>query len=364
MQISDILSHLDQLLPFATQEDYDNSGLIVGDPSAEVNSALICLDVTEEIMEEAIRSGCDLLISHHPMVFSGLKKLNGKSMTERLIASALKNNVAVLALHTNLDNYSAGVNSILCEKLGILNPSILRPLEGKLRKLVTFCPLAKAEELRSALFDSGAGHIGNYDACSYNIEGQGTFRALEGANPFVGKTGELHTENETRIEVIYPVYIEGKLLNALLSSHPYEEVAFDIYPLANNLESSGAGMIGYLPEPTDPEEFLLKVKNILQIPCIRHTSLPIKKIRKIALCGGSGAFLIKDAIAAKADLYITGDIKYHDFFIPENRMILADVGHHESEQFTKELIFTLLKKKFPTFALQISKLDSNPVKYL
>lgn len=363
MLIAELLEYIDQSASFSLQEDYDNSGLIIGTPSDNAEKALISIDVTEDILDEAIQNQCNLIISHHPLIFSGLKKIGSKTETERVVVKAIRNDISILALHTNLDNHAEGVNAILCRKLGILNPKILRPLHNRLFKLVTFCPENHAEKVRTALFQAGAGHIGNYDSCSFNSPGQGTFRALAGAKPFVGQLNSIHVENEQKIEVIFPTNIENKLLEALFSNHPYEEVAYDIYPLKNTDPYSGAGMIGHLQNPVPSCEFLRMVKDTLNIGCIRHTSFQ-KTVKKIALCGGSGSFLIRDALNAKADAFLCGDIKYHDFFIPENKMLLADIGHYESEQFTKELIFTLLNKKFPTFALRISERSTNPVNYL
>ena len=364
MILSEITSFLNSEIPLALQESYDNCGLLIGDSSSEITGALVCLDLTEGVMDEAIKKNCNLVISHHPLIFSGIKSLTGRNDTERLVIRAISNKIAVYALHTNLDNHYQGVNRLLCEKLGIENAVILKPASDTLRKLVTFCPPAHADKVREAIFETGAGHIGNYDSCSFNAPGNGTFRALPGADPFAGEPGKLHTEPELRIETIFPAYLENAVIAALKKTHPYEEVAFDIYPLTNVHQRIGAGMTGNLPEAVDAEEFLHKVKEILSIGCIRHTALKNKKIKKIAICGGSGSFLIKDAISCGADIYMTGDIKYHDFFIPENKMILADIGHYESEQFTKELIYTLLKKKFTTFALFISETNTNPVNYL
>ena len=364
MILSEIISYLNSEIPPALQENYDNCGLLIGNAESDITGILICLDITDEIMDEAIKKNCNLILSHHPLIFTGIKSLTGRNDTERMVIRAIKENIAVYALHTNLDNHFEGVNRLLCVKLGILNAEILRPMHDKLRKLVTFCPRSHSEAVREAIFKAGAGQIGNYDFCSYSSPGEGTFRALNGANPFVGKQGELHTETEMRIETIFPSYFENIIISALKQAHPYEEVAYDIYPLLNTHPRIGAGMIGTLPEAVDAQEFLIHVKKNLQIRCIRHTVLKNKKIQKIAVCGGSGSFLINDAISCGADIYMTGDIKYHDFFIPENKMILADIGHYESEQFTKELIYTLLKKKFTTFALFISGTNTNPVNYL
>ena len=364
MILSDITSYLNSQIPLSLQESYDNCGLLIGDLNEEISSALICLDVTQEVMNEAIEKKCNLIISHHPMIFTGIKSLTGRTDTEKLVIRAIQNKIAVFAIHTNLDNHYEGVNKTLCNKLGVVNAEILKPMPDKLRKLVTFCPSSHAGQVRDAIFVAGAGQIGNYDSCSFNAKGEGTFRALAGANPFVGEPGKLHFEPETRIETIFPSYLESAVISALKKAHPYEEVAFDIYPLTNLHHRIGAGMIGNLPQPIDAEEFLISIKKILNLGCIRHTNLKNKKIQRIALCGGSGSFLINDAISCNADIYMTGDIKYHDFFIPENKMILADIGHYESEQFTKELIYNFLNKKFTTFALFISGTNTNPVNYL
>lgn len=364
MILSELTTWLNACFPLSLQESYDNCGLLVGNKSSEIKGALISLDITNAVMDEAIRKNCNLIISHHPLIFSGIKSLTGRNETEHMIIRAIKENIAIFALHTNLDNHFEGVNSMLCAKLGITNTAILKPTSGNLRKLVTFCPLSYADQVRNALFDAGGGHIGNYDSCSFNAQGDGTFRALQHANPFVGKMGQLHTEPEMRIETIFPSYLQDELISALKKAHPYEEVAYDIYALSNAHDHIGAGMIGNLPVAIEAGDFLHQVKTILQIGCIKHTAFMNKKIRRVAVCGGSGSFLIQNAIACGADIYMTGDIKYHDFFIPENVMILADIGHYESEQFTKELIYTLLKKKFTTFALFISGTNTNPVNYL
>ena len=364
MILSEITSYLNTQIPLSLQEDYDNCGLLTGNPHDEITGILICLDITEEVIDEAIEKSCNLIISHHPLIFSGIKSLTGRTDTERMVIRVIRQNIAVIALHTNLDNHHEGVNHYLCSKLGILNAEILKPLPGNLRKLVTFCPPSHASQVRDSIFNAGAGQIGKYDCCSYNTTGEGTFRALAGANPFVGEAGKLHTEPELRIETIFPAFLENEVISALKQAHPYEEVAYDIYPLTNIHHHIGAGMVGTLPKAVDAEEFLNHVKEILQIGCIRHTKLKNNKVQKIAVCGGSGSFLIKDAISCGADIYMTGDVKYHDFFLPENNMIIADIGHYESEQFTKELIYTLLKKKFTTFALFISGTMTNPVNYL
>jgi dinuclear metal center YbgI/SA1388 family protein len=364
MIIKEITDYIELHAPLSLQESYDNAGLIIGDKNSETTGVLICIDITEEVLNEAIQKKCNLIISHHPLIFKGIKKINGNNFTEKLIIKAIKNDIAIYAAHTNLDNIIKGVNSIIADKLGLKNIKILSPKNGLLKKLITFCPVKHLEILRTALFEAGAGHIGNYDSCSFNAVGKGTFRALENANPFVGELNQLHTEEEIKIETIFPSYLENKIIKALLASHPYEEVAYDIISLENEASNIGSGVIGELENEENTEDFLLKVKNITKTNCIRHSKIINNKIKKIALCGGSGSFLIKDAIASGADILITGDIKYHDFFEADNKIILADIGHYESEQFTKDLLSALLIKKFPNFAVFISDINTNPIFYV
>ena len=364
MKLFELIAPLEKLAPVALQETYDNSGLLVGEKDHEIKGILISLDLTEEVLDEAIQKNCNLIISHHPVIFKGLKSLTGKNASERIVIKAIKNDIALYAIHTNLDNIENGVNDILCGKLGIENATILSPKGNILRKLVTFCPTNEAEKVREALFMAGAGHIGNYDKCSFNLEGTGSFRGSEKTNPFVGKQGELHYEKETRIETVFPFYLESKILQALLNAHPYEEVAYDIYSLVNQSNQIGAGKIGELSHAMTEAEFLKKIKKITGTGCIRHSPFTSMLVRKIAVCGGSGSFLINEAKRAGADVFLTGDIKYHDFFEAEKKMLIADIGHYESEQFAKELIYSILKENFSNFAVLISETNTNAVNYL
>ncbi len=364
MILKELIIKLEATAPLDLQESYDNSGLLIGSPEKGINKALITLDITDAIVDEAIQTNCDLIIAHHPLIFKGLKQFTGNTLTERLVIRLIKKDIAVYAIHTNLDNIHTGVNNMLAQKLGLKNLRILSQGKGNLKKLVTFCPTNKADQLREAIFKAGAGHIGNYDSCSYNIAGRGTFRGLEGTNPYVGQKGELHVESEIRIETIVPGSIINKVIKAMIEAHPYEEVAYDIYPLDNIDGKTGAGMIGELDSPQSGIEVLKDVKEILSSKVIKFSGQAKKQVKKVAICGGSGAFLIGKAYRAGADLYITGDIKYHDYFEFEEKMIVADAGHYETEQFTKELLYSILKKNFPTFALLISKIDTNPVDVL
>jgi len=363
MKLSLLTDYLESLAPLAYQEDYDNSGLIVGKADQEVYQALISLDCTEAVVDEAIASNCQVIISHHPIVFHGLKKFNGKTYVERVVEKAIKNNIALYAIHTNLDNVLTGVNSRICETLGLTNTRILAPKHHLLKKLVTYVPAAQAEQVRNALFNAGAGNIGNYSEASFNAEGTGTFKANEDANPYVGEPGIRHTENEVRIEVIYPATLESKILMALVLAHPYEEVAYDLYSLTNPNQQVGSGMIGELEIPVNEEYFLSIVKDKMRAHVIRHTTLTGKHIRKVAVCGGAGGFLLKQAIAAGADIFITADYKYHEFFDAEGKILIADIGHYESEQFTQQFLYEIIRKKFATFAVRLTEINTNPVKY-
>ena len=364
MKISGISNALEEVAPINLQESYDNSGLLIGSYNQEINKALITLDVNEGVIDEAIRENCELIIAHHPLIFKGIKKLTGSNLTERLIVKAIKNDIAIYAIHTNLDNVSQGVNKKLAEKLNLHNLKILQQGKSELKKLVTFCPVEHLKKVRTAMFEAGAGHIGNYSDCSFNTSGTGSFKAMDGSNPFVGEHGKIHLEEEIKIETIVADYRISAVVKAMVKAHPYEEAAYDIYPLNNVNPLTGAGMIGTLNKGEDAAVFLEKVKQTLGTPYIRHNFLIHRKVKKVAICGGSGSFLIDAAYRAGADIFITGDIKYHDFFEYKGEMTIADAGHFETEQFTKDLLYDILKQKFPNFALQISRIDTNPVSFL
>ncbi len=364
MLLQTIIQHLESFAPLHFQESYDNSGLIVGDKSRQISSILITLDITEDVVDEAIANNCELIISHHPLIFKGIKSITGSNAVEKCLIKAIQGNISIYAAHTNLDSVNGGVNSRICEKIGLLNCRILSPVKNQLLKLVTYVPVNHVEAVRSSLFSAGAGVIGNYDQCSFSASGFGTFRGMEDSNPFVGTKGEMHVEQETRLETIVPRHLVPGVITALKSSHPYEEVAYDLLPLENNYDSVGIGMTGELSEPTGENEILSRIKEIFGCQMIRHSALLNKKITKIAVCGGSGSFLISKAIAEKADLFISADFKYHDFFEAEKKIVLADIGHYESEQFTKEVLKEIVLKKFPTFALRLSEVKTNPVLYL
>ena len=363
MKIKEIASFLESQAPLSLQEQYDNAGLITGDAGWDCTGIICTLDANEEVIKEAIAQKCNLVIAHHPIIFGGLKKINGKNYVEKTIITAIKNDIAIYAIHTNLDNILQGVNGRMADMLGLKNSSILAQKSGTLKKLFTFAPIEHAEQVRNALFKAGGGQISHYTECSFNSEGIGTFKAGEGATPFVGKQGIQHQEKEIRIEVILPAFLESSIVTALKAAHPYEEVAFDVITLTNTHKEIGAGVIGELMEPVDEKQFLTNLRQIFMVPVVRHTALLNKRVKRIALCGGAGSFLISKALAEGADAYITADIKYHEFFEANNRMLIADIGHYESEQFTINLLQEILEQKFPTFAVLKTTMKTNPVNY-
>lgn len=363
MQIKEIITVLEQLAPPALQEDYDNAGLITGNPQWNCTGIIISLDATEDVLQEAIDKNCNMIVSHHPIVFRGLKKITGKNYVERSIIKAIKNDIALYAIHTNLDNVMNGVSGKMADLLGLVNRQVLSPKTGLLQKLSVFVPPAHREKLQDALFTAGAGDIARYSECSFSSDGTGTYRAGEGTNPYLGEKGVRHSEPEVKLEVIFPAWLQAKVMKAMKANHPYEEVAHDIYPLANSWQETGSGLTGYLPQEMTETGLLARLKDIFKIPVIKHTPLLGKPVKKIALCGGAGSFLTGAAVAAGADVYITGDVKYHEFFDADGRLLLADIGHYESEQFTTELLFDILREKFPNFAVLKTGVNTNPVSY-
>jgi dinuclear metal center YbgI/SA1388 family protein len=363
IKLKDITGYLEGLAPLSYQESYDNSGLQVGDREMEVTGVLITLDVTEEVLLEAEKLGFNLVISHHPVIFSGLKSLTGKNAAERVVTKAIRKEIAIYSGHTNFDAISGGVNTAMANRLGLLKQRILDPMKEQLKKLVVFVPHDQVDQVRSAMFEAGAGHIGDYDSCSFNLEGKGTFRGSEGSDPYVGQVGELHQEPETRVETIVPAPLVRKVVRAMEKAHPYEEVAYDIYPLENAFNQAGMGMLGELEDPVDEEVFMTFLKDRFGLSLIRHSALRGKPVKKVALCGGAGSFLLGRAKASGADVFVTGDFKYHQFFDADGKIVVMDMGHFESEQFTRELFYDLLMKKFPKFAVRLAETVTNPIKY-
>lgn len=362
-KIKDITKYLEQIAPIAYQESYDNSGLIVGDPEWEVKGVLVSLDCIEAVIEEAIEHNCNLVVAHHPILFKALKQLNGKNYVERTLIKAIKHDVAIYAIHTNLDHVQHGVNDKFAQRLGLTDLSILSPKPSTLCKLVTFVPAEHLDVVATALHEAGAGTIGDYDSCGFSVTGTGTFRPKPGAEPFIGSVGELEQVSETRLEVVVPRPLSAAVIGALNNAHPYEEVAYYLQDLNNMDQTVGAGMIGTLSQPHTPTEFLQLLKDKFGTPCIKHTVSKHQNVQKIAICGGAGSFLIQQAKAAGCQAYVTSDLKYHEYFDAEDDLLLADIGHYESEVATKELLSDILTKNFSTFAVRLSQMQTNPVRY-
>lgn len=364
MRTGELCSYLDTAVPLSLQESYDNSGLQVGRPEKEIEAALLTVDVTEEVVDEAISKGCGVIVSHHPVIFNGLRKLAWRTAQERIIALAIKNDISIYSAHTNLDILGNGVSRKLAEKLGLSDIRVLQPLKGNLVKLVTFVPEDHFNRIRDAVFDAGAGFIGKYDRCGFEVSGTGSFRAGEGTQPFAGTQGKMHFENEIRFETVLFSHLKVNVVKALLEAHPYEEVAYDLYPLDNDNADFGLGCYGDLPGALGERDFLELVAERLEAGGLRHSRLNGRTIRKVAVCGGSGSSLLRDAIDRRADVFVTGDIKYHAWFDADNKILLADCGHFESEKFSVEVLHDIIIKKFPTFAVRFSETNTNPINYL
>lgn len=362
--VKEIANALEMFAPLPLQDGFDNAGLQIGLTDAEVTGVLLCLDVTEQVIEEAAASGCNLVVSHHPLLFRPLKRITGRNYVERCVIKALSKGISIYSAHTNLDNVPGGVNYRIADKIGLKNVRILVPKENSLLKLAVYVPMAHADEVRQTLFAAGCGSIGNYDSCSYNIDGTGTFRAGDGCNPFCGTIGELHCENELRIETILPSYLKNRVVSALLKAHPYEEPAYDIYPLQNEWSSAGSGIIGELENETDELELLKSIKKIFNVGCVKHTALRGKPVKRVALCGGAGGSFASAALSAGADLYITGEARYHELFDNTSQMLYAIIGHYESEQYTTEILQEIIKDRFPQMPVKVTEISTNPINCL
>lgn len=363
IKIAQIAAVIEKAAPIIYAESWDNPGLLVGDSETFVSKVLLSLDFNENVLDEAIEKGAGLVISHHPFIFSPLKKITPSDNISRLVLKAIKNNVAIYAAHTNLDNAFGGLNYIVADKLHLSNVSVLEATEAKLYKLVTYIPDSHLDNVKDALFDVGVGSIGNYDRCSNTINSVGSFRAGAGTHPFVGEVGKVHCENEIRLEVILPAHLKSVAVKTLLAAHPYEEPVFDLFVLDNKYQRAGSGTIGELKEPLSEGDFLQLVKNEMNIPVLRHSCLCNKKIHKVAICTGAGAFLLNKAVALGADAFVTADVRYHEFFAPDNKLLLIDAGHYETEQFARQWFYSLIKKNFADFDVQISETSLNPVNY-
>ena len=363
MRIQDVIKILNAHAPLHYAEDFDNTGLLVGDANVVLTGVLVTLDTLETVVDEAIQHNCNLIVSFHPIIFSGLKKLNGASYVERTVQKAIKNDIAIFAIHTALDNAWNGVNAAICNKLELTNRSILVPKKQLIQKLTTFIPAQNLKTVQQALFDVGAGNIGNYSHCSFTTNGTGSFMGEKGSAPTIGNPGELRHEDETQLSVTFPKHLQNKVVSALFTSHPYEEIAYEITTLENTHQHIGMGMIGELTTEISEEDFLKQLKTTFKTGCVKHSAKTNKTIQKIAVLGGSGSFAIAAAKAAGADAFISADFKYHDFFQAEGNILLCDIGHYESEQYTKDLLVAVLTEKITNFAVVLSQTNTNPISY-
>ncbi len=366
MQIKEIIQYLEVLAPVAYQESYDNAGLITGNPQMEFTGSICCLDSTEEVIDEAIRKGANLVVAHHPIVFKGLKRFNGKNYVERAIIKAIKNDIAIYAIHTNLDNVRGGVNERIADTLGLstTDRGILIPKKGMLSKLEVYVPLEQLSIVQSAIWKAGAGEIGNYANCSFSYAGAGTFRPLAGANPFVGTQGEQEHTEEHCLEVIFPSHLSSMIIRAMVEAHPYEQPAHQLIALDNTHQEVGSGIVGSLTDDMPVQEFLSFLKERMGVGALKYTEPCFEHVSKVAVLGGSGFFGLGAAIASGAHVFITSDVKYHEFFDADGRIILIDIGHYESEQYTQQLLQEHLAEKFPKFAHLLTGVRTNPVNYL
>lgn len=363
MKVKDVIHVLEELAPNRYAEGFDNTGLLVGNNEDTVTGILVTLDTLESVVDEAIENNCNLIVSFHPIIFSGLKKITNATYVERVVIKAIQHNIAIFAIHTALDNSFQGVNAMICDKLKLENKKILIPQKETIKKLITFAPVKDAEKVRNALFDAGAGALGNYSNCSFTLNGTGSFKGNEDSNPVLGKKGEIHFEEETQISITYQKHLESAVLKALFNAHPYEEVAYEITTLENSNQHIGMGMVGEFSSEKNASEFILYLKEHMNTSCVRHSKITSKPIKKVAVLGGSGSFAIEAAKRAGADAFVTADLKYHDFFKAESTLLLADIGHYESEQYTKELLHSFLNKKITNFAIVLSQTNTNPISY-
>lgn len=363
MKIKEFIKDFEQIIPARQAEDFDNVGLLCGNPDREISGILIAHDALESVIDEAIIKDFNLVLCFHPIIFSGLKSITGKNYVEKAVLKALENKIAIYAIHTAFDNDYFGVNFKICEILGVKDQKILLPKQNQLKKLEVYVPVDAAENLKNAMFEAGAGNIGFYDECSFSINGNGTFRALEGSNPVVGNQNERENAKEVLLSVIFEDYKKNQILFAMQQNHPYEEVAYQLIALDNDNQYTGLGRFGDLETEMDETGFLTFVKEKFNINVIRHNPLTQKKIKRVGVLGGSGASGIKAALAVKCDAYLTGDVKYHDFFSGEEKMLICDIGHFESEQFVVQQLFEILSEKFTTFAIAKTTIKTNPVNY-
>ena len=362
LKIQSITDCLEQWAPPSLALSYDNCGLLIGDPNQLVKKALVSLDVTEGVVQEAIDQQANLIIAHHPIIFKGLRSIRPTTDSQRAIILAIKHDIAIYAIHTNLDRVDDGVNKALADRLNLSNRSVLEEASN-LYKLITFVPTKDLQVVRNALFSIGAGSIGEYKKTSFVSSGVGSFQGSASSNPSIGKAGEFTEVEEEKLEVLLTDTLLSSALKTLQEYHPYEEVAYDIVPLRNKNQNHGSGMIGELREPLSPDDFIQYLTNHLGLQLVRHSPLIKSKIKRVAICGGAGFDLLKNARQKGADAYVTADLKYHDFFEADSSLLLCDIGHYESEHWVIQEIKDYLTRNFANFAVLSTTVNTNPVHY-
>ncbi|HUN66397.1 MAG TPA: Nif3-like dinuclear metal center hexameric protein [Bacteroidota bacterium] len=331
MVLRDIDRLLEEWAPKALAWEGDNVGIQIGNPSGKIRTILLALDLTDEVVREAVRRRADLVMTHHPLLFRPPRALRTDDRTGRLALALARNNIALHALHTNLDFAPGGVSHALAKELGLDRIATLQPLTGQFQKIVVFVPLSHSDAVMEAMAGEGAGRIGNYDRCSFRTAGSGTFRPLSGARPYTGSAGVLEQVGEERIEMIVPRWKSGRVIEAMRRVHPYEEVAFDLFDLATEVTGYGAGAVGSLPRAMTLRGFLAHVRRRLGTPHLRYAGRPERPVRTVAVCGGSGGEYLPAALRAGADAFVTADLRYHTFQGCDGALALIDAGHYETE---------------------------------
>ncbi len=358
-RLTDVIGFLNQLCPPDLAEDWDNVGLQVGDPAAEINKILVCLDAEEIAIQEAHRQGAQLIISHHPLIFRPIKHLSPTDMTGRVLYQAIKQDIAVVSAHTNLDRAADGLNDWLAERLGVIDPVPLEsPTTGHFYKLVVYVPLGHEIEVRDAVFSAGAGHIGAYDRVSFSSRGAGTFRGGQGTQPFIGTPGSLEATEEVRLEIVVPASILNKSVSRMLKAHPYEEVAYDLLPLANERLKVGLGRVGQLEKSLSLRQFAEQVKEKLQISALKLVGDLEQQIDRVAVCGGTGMSMFSAAVRHGADCLLTADIKFHEAQRARAAGVtLIDAGHFATEQIMVAELSSRLRKIFAARQFKVEVIE-------
>ncbi len=356
LRIQDLVGMVHRLYPPALAEDWDNVGLQVGDPAAEVSRVLVCLDPSENIIEQAVARGAQAVVAHHPLIFKPLKSLVPSGQTGSTLFRAVRDGIAVICAHTNLDRAQNGLNDWLAGRLGLEGVRPLEaPAEGGLVKLVVFVPAGYENRVAEALFKAGAGQIGNYDQCSFRAAGSGTFRGGADSDPFLGEPGVREAAAEVRLETIVPRELVSRVLPKLIKAHPYQEVAYDLVPLANVRPGIGLGRIGRLAQETGAAAFAARVKAALQASSLRLVGADEARVKKVAVCGGSGASLIREAARQGADAMVTGDVKYHEAQLAQELgLVLIDAGHFATEHLAVQGLAAHLNREAGARGMNIS----------